>query len=259
MSNRAIALCLLLTGAVVLAGCQSLWSRDDEEGSSADAIAIRNATEAYLAYQHGDCDGVRRSASREEVERWQATELRHSLLLVHGFCQELSGQTQEAIDTYRALIQDAPLSYASDDARERLRILRLTRNDPEYGRWVGEARQRARSGSSERVPVERVPADFPPLARQAGIEGYAVVEFGVTPRGDTDAPVVVDSQPPLLFDGAALRAVREWRYTRDPSSTAAKRQAIRIVFKAASQEDPSLLEEDEGAGEADTATRSTIQ
>ena len=39
-------------------------------------------------------------------------------------------------------------------------------------------RERAAQGSTGRAPVDRIPADFPPLARRAGIEGFAVVEFG---------------------------------------------------------------------------------
>ena len=60
----------------------------------------------------------------------------------------------------------------------------------------------------------------------------------MTPRGNTDAPVIVDSEPPLLFDGAALRAVREWRYTAEPNAGATERQAIRIVFKPQDESPP---------------------
>ena len=53
----------------------------------------------------------------------------------------------------------------------------------------------------------------------------------MTPRGDTDAPVVVASDPPLLFDGVATRAVREWRYERRPEQTRSQRQVIRLIFR----------------------------
>jgi TonB family protein len=139
------------------------------------------------------------------------------------------------------LILEGPLSFASFDAGERLRILRLTENDPDYKAWVEGARFRYSESDENRIPVDRIPAAFPPLAHRAEIEGYAIVEFGITPRGDTDSPVIVDSKPPLIFDGAALRAVREWRYTRDLESEESKRQVIRIVFQP--REAESTLEE----------------
>jgi protein TonB len=226
MLDRAIVLSLCLLCPISLASCQMMGG-----GQSEEVGAVESATAAYLAYERGDCDGVHRSARREQVESWQPTELRHSMLLVYAFCEELAGEDAEALETYRGLIREAPLSFAAEDARERLRILRLQRNDPDYAEWVEGARERASHAESSRIAVQRVPANFPPLAQQAGIEGFAVVEFGVTPRGDTDAPVIVDSEPPLLFEGAALRAVREWRYEEDPDAGKTERQAIRIVFK----------------------------
>ncbi|MBJ21503.1 MAG: energy transducer TonB [bacterium] len=234
----------LLIGTALLNGCQARrLTPTDAMSRSAE-----QATDAYLAYERGDCEAVTHRVDREEIESWERTEIRYSLLLLHGFCQELAGSAGAAIETYRSLIRDAPLSFASDDARERLRILRLFERDPDYPAWVDAAHDRAASGSSSRVPVERTPAAFPPLARRAGIEGYAVVEFGVTPRGDTHAPTVVDSRPPLIFDGVALRAVREWHYTRDAKGSESSRQVIRLVFQPQPEETPLHSEEAETDG-----------
>ena len=224
MSRQSEFLGALIIGAVLVSGCLASAPTEAPE-------AVKSATDAYLAYERGDCTQVAQSTNLERVESWEAGEARDSVFLLRGFCQELAGRVDDAIATYRGLVHNAPLSFASDDARERMRILRLFQRDPEYKAWVEAARKRATTGSTTRVPVDRVEADFPPLPRQAGIEGFAVVEFGVTPRGDTDAPVIVDSKPPLLFDGAALRAVRDWRYTRDPGGSESKRQAIRIIFQ----------------------------
>ena len=236
MQHRAIALGLGLLCSIGLVACQSTG---DVQTTEIDTI--ERATSAYRAYGRGDCDAVRQGLGRERIEGWEPSELRHSMLLVHAFCEELAGEDGDAVETYRGLIREAPLSFASEDARERLRILRLERNDPAYAEWVAAAGERVSETESSRTAVERVPAEFPPLAQRAGIEGFAVVEFGVTPRGDTDAPVIVDSQPPLLFDGAALRAVREWRYTPEPEATSTARQAIRIVFMP--EDDPRSPDE----------------
>jgi len=179
----------------------------------------------------GDCADVERRIANSEIKDWPTTEVRHSLQLLSGFCEELAEQNDDARETYRAIIREAPLSFASDDARERLRIMRLAENDPDYESWVASARVRALGGSSLRAPLNRTPVAYPPLALRAGISGYAVVEFGVTPRGATDSPVVVESDPPLLFDGTALRAVRSWRYARDTLGDQSERQAIRLLFR----------------------------
>jgi len=251
MSKHALALSALFLSIAVLAACQTPSTDLD------DTHAIQNAADAYRAYERGDCDAVARSTDEDTIESWEAGEAQHSLRLIRGFCQELDGDTSAAIETYRHLIRIAPLSFASDDARERLRILRLFERDPDYQDWVDSARDRAAQGSTGRVPVDRIPAAFPPIARQAGIDGFAVVEFGVTPRGDTDAPVIVDSYPPLLFEGAALRAVREWRYARDPTSSKSKRQVIRIVFQAA--DDEPQIPAAESADDNDDDAVSTLQ
>lgn len=231
--SSSIALGGVVLVSVLSLGCQSFVNGTP---NSVDVESnLGSATNAYRAYERGDCDAVSSSAIAAGIERWDPSEMRHSFQLLKGFCQELARDSRAARETYRLIIREAPLSFASDDARERLRILRRAESDPDYNDWVMAARQRATGGTSPRDAVRRIPASFPPLAHRAGVGGYAVVEFGVTPRGDTEAPVVVDSKPPLLFDGVAIRAVREWRYAFKQGGSEAQRQAIRLVFRP---EDP---------------------
>ena len=232
--SGAIAISLLVLTGLLLTGCQSTGGSSGSESAlanSADSELLALTTNAYHAFVQGDCADVERRIANRELKGWPTTEFRHSFQLLSGFCEELAEQNDDARETYRAIIREAPLSFASDDARERLRIMRLAANDPDYESWVASARVRALSGSSLRTPLNRTPVVYPPLAFRAGISGYAVVEFGVTPRGATDSPVVVESAPPLLFDGAALRAVRSWRYARDTLGDQSERQAIRLLFR----------------------------
>lgn len=53
---------------------------------------------------------------------------------------------------------------------------------------------------------------YPPEARQAGIEGFVIVRYDVTQAGQVTNAQVVEAQPAGLFDGAALTAVRSWRF-----------------------------------------------
>jgi TonB family protein len=211
---------------LVLTHCQSL-----DRYSPTEYEELQDASDAYLAYERGDCESAARLSSQERLQAWQPNEIHRSMLLLRAFCQEIAGDTKAARGSYEDLIQIAPDSFAGRDARERLRILIIEQNDPDGARWLRESRERAmeaRSNQSNRVPVERRVASFPPVPQAAGIEGYTLVEFGVTPQGRTSNPVVVESSPRFLFDGASVRAVRKWQYTRSKNSN---RQVIKLLFR----------------------------
>jgi len=231
--RRTFFLLTLFGLAIVLAaGCQSNRRQPTSAlQATATGSSLESATEAYRAYVAGDCATVEQTYRAAGVAKWGASEVRHSFDLLEGFCQELENDIGAARETYRGIVRNAPLSFASDDARERLRVLRRIENDPDYRDWILSAADRVSTNETPRDAIDRVPVSFPPLAQRAGVEGYAVVEFGVTPRGDTDAPIVVDSNPPLIFDGVALRAVREWRYSTSNDDPTTRRQAIRLVFR----------------------------
>ncbi len=53
---------------------------------------------------------------------------------------------------------------------------------------------------------------YPAAARTAGIEGRVVVRYDVTVEGTVANAVVVEADPPGVFDAAALDAVRSWRF-----------------------------------------------
>lgn len=196
-----------------------------------DVEATRISSETYLAYERGDCETVLSLSDPNRLDDWAYNEMRHSMLLLQGFCREIGGDVEGARDIYRQLVLEAPGSFASDDAAERTRILSLMENDPDYDRLTRTARERIDAQTARRTPIDRVPVEFPPLARAVGIDGYAVLEFGISRRGDTISPIVVDSSPPLLFDGASLRAVRRWQYTRTSLDDDDDRQLIRILFR----------------------------
>jgi protein TonB len=82
------------------------------------------------------------------------------------------------------------------------------------------------------VILTQVQPVYPYRARTRGIEGYVDVRFTVTPDGSVTSPEVLESQPPGLFDHAALRAVERWRFApamRGDKAVEARVQ-IRIRF-----------------------------
>ena len=53
---------------------------------------------------------------------------------------------------------------------------------------------------------------YPEAARASGVEGRVVVRYDVTADGNVVNAVVEASEPPGVFDEAALAAVRSWRF-----------------------------------------------
>jgi protein TonB len=62
------------------------------------------------------------------------------------------------------------------------------------------------------VPVVRVNPQYPPRAAERGIEGWVELEFTVGQTGAVRDAEVTKSHPGSVFDRAALRAVRKWKY-----------------------------------------------
>jgi protein TonB len=82
------------------------------------------------------------------------------------------------------------------------------------------------------VPLVRVDPDYPPRARQRGIEGYVDLEFTIGPAGAVENPRVIGASPTGVFDDAALRAVRRWRYNpKLENGVAVSRPGIRVRLR----------------------------
>jgi TonB family protein len=57
-----------------------------------------------------------------------------------------------------------------------------------------------------------VPPQFPPVARDRGIDGWVDVQFLVNTDGSVSDVSIVGAQPVGIFEQTALDAVRHWRY-----------------------------------------------
>jgi protein TonB len=64
----------------------------------------------------------------------------------------------------------------------------------------------------EVVPRLVVAPDYPYSARVSGQHGEVAVEFTVGGDGRVSAASVVSSEPPQVFDQAALEAVKQWHF-----------------------------------------------
>ncbi len=73
------------------------------------------------------------------------------------------------------------------------------------------SRQTILSGH-ELVPVVRVPPRYPGRAARLQIEGSVTVEFTITQDGSVADPTIIESDPPRVFDNAALQAIVQWKF-----------------------------------------------
>jgi len=101
---------------------------------------------------------------------------------------------------------------------------------------IAEAASLGGGGSDDRdvVPLVRVDPDYPPTALQRRIEGYVDLEFTIGPAGSVEDARVIKARPPSVFDQAALRAVRRWRYNprvEDGAAVSRPGVRVRLTFK----------------------------
>jgi protein TonB len=64
----------------------------------------------------------------------------------------------------------------------------------------------------ELTPLVRFPPDYPMAAVANRLEGYVLLRFTVTETGTVADPEVLRSEPPNMFDRAAMRSVLRWKY-----------------------------------------------
>ena len=65
---------------------------------------------------------------------------------------------------------------------------------------------------SDFIPVYIPQPQYPRRATQRGIEGWVLVEFTITETGAVVNPIVIDADPPGIFNRSALRTIVKWKY-----------------------------------------------
>jgi len=61
-------------------------------------------------------------------------------------------------------------------------------------------------------PLEEVIPDYPPLARERGIEGWTLMHFTITESGTVENVTVEDANPASIFDDVSIEAARKLHY-----------------------------------------------
>jgi len=79
------------------------------------------------------------------------------------------------------------------------------------------------------IPVQRMAPVYPREAARNGVEGFVEMEIEVRADGSVGEVEVLAAQPAHVFEDAALRAVKQWRFT--PSKVASRRGFQTLEFK----------------------------
>lgn len=60
--------------------------------------------------------------------------------------------------------------------------------------------------------ISRSAMEYPPSAAKKGIKGYVIVNLLIAKDGSVEVAKVIASSPAGVFDAAALRGIRNWRF-----------------------------------------------
>ena len=80
---------------------------------------------------------------------------------------------------------------------------------------------------------------YPLEAKAQGVEGYVTVGYDISVEGQVINLVVLESNPPGVFDDAAITAVSKWRFNpqiEDGEPVAALRKESTVTFKLTGSE-----------------------
>jgi TonB family protein len=98
-----------------------------------------------------------------------------------------------------------------------------------------EAASAARASAAQFIagkPTQALKVVYPPSASAKSQQGYVVVEFMLQPDGRPAQPTIIESDPPRVFDAAAIDAVMSGRYdTSKLVNNTPRRARVRLSFR----------------------------
>ena len=87
------------------------------------------------------------------------------------------------------------------------------------------------SADGDAVPMVRVPPQYPERALQRGIEGRVLIEFTISRSGSVKDAKVIAYEPSKIFNKAALKAVKQWKYNpKIVNGKAVEQPGVRIAI-----------------------------
>jgi TonB family protein len=189
--------------------------------------------EGYRWFAKRDCNAVR--VRGRTLDGAQASVDRELYRLLEAYCLELEDDADAARDLYRAILDAVPRHAVGHEAA--VRLLELNRAE-RRARLREVLKRRAEERGSHRAsyepsvtPLFRATPAYPLALREAAIEGWVLVNFEIDADGSVADPVILESDPPFVFDSVALSAVRDWIYEPPPSWVEPLRHSVRVQFQ----------------------------
>ncbi len=97
---------------------------------------------------------------------------------------------------------------------------------------LGGANIAIAASDTDVVPIVRVQPQYPLRASERGIEGWVEVMFTISKAGTVKDPLVTNSHPSSIFDRAALKAIRKWKYNpKIEDGEPIERPGVRVRLK----------------------------
>lgn len=66
--------------------------------------------------------------------------------------------------------------------------------------------------STSVIPLVKIPPEYPMRAANRRIQGWVKIEFTITTEGTVKDAVVIDAKPSSVFNRAALKAIKRWKF-----------------------------------------------
>ncbi|WP_247684928.1 energy transducer TonB [Pseudoalteromonas luteoviolacea] len=89
---------------------------------------------------------------------------------------------------------------------------------------------------AQATPLVRVDPSYPVHAARDGVEGWVQLTFSISPTGQVIDAQVVNAEPKRIFNRAALKALKRWKYRPqmvDGKATVQTGQSVMLEFKLA--------------------------
>jgi TonB family protein len=168
------------------------------------------AIDAYRSFAQGDCAAVREKA--QTVDASKPTPERELFRLLEAHCLELDGNPAAAAELYASIAASGTGAFQGYEAASRLHQLERMQSRGVTREQLAQRAQEPLVARFAVKPRHRIDPIYPPVLFNAGVQGWVFVEIEISPSGAVIDPIVLDSEPPFVFDGAALAVIRNWIY-----------------------------------------------
>ena len=62
------------------------------------------------------------------------------------------------------------------------------------------------------IPLFKIKPHYPLIAKHQKKEGALLMQFTVNPKGETQDILIIEADPPGIFNDSALEAIKQWRF-----------------------------------------------